>query len=86
MKRRDVLKAFAYGDVTNMWDPKGSEVVFRGGSVNNYSQNDIRQVGNIRYAAVPPGVATSDMLDTFTQKILVKCWWLTALTRARRFK
>jgi len=108
MKRRDVLKAFAYGgiqlslgsalslalpkvtqaasgdhywvfvsasggwDVTNMWDPKGSEVVFRGGSVNNYSQNDIRQVGNIRYAAVPPGVATSDMLDTFTQKYFSK--------------
>jgi len=55
-------------DVTNMWDPKGSEVIFRGGAVNSYSQNDIRQVGNIRYAPVPPNVTTQDMLQTFTQK------------------
>jgi len=104
MKRRELLKAFAYGgvqlslgsalsltlsntaqaqdgnhywvfvsasggwDVTNMWDPKGSEVIFRGGPVNNYSQSDIRSAGNIRYAAVPPGVTTQDMLNTFTQK------------------
>ncbi len=55
-------------DVTNMWDPKGSELIYKGSPINKYSRNDIRQVGNIRYAPVPPGVTTQDMLDTFTQK------------------
>jgi len=59
-------------DVTNMWDPKGREIIFRGGPVNNYSQNDIRQAGNIRYAAIPPNVTTQDMLQTFTQKYFNK--------------
>ncbi len=55
-------------DVTNMWDPKGSELIYKGSPINKYSRDDIRQVGNIRYAPVPPGVITQDMLHTFTQK------------------
>ena len=55
-------------DVTNQWDPKGSDVFSTKGRVNNYPSTDIRQVGNIRYAPVPEHVESSDMLHTFTQK------------------
>ncbi len=55
-------------DVTNWWDPKGSEVTSANGQVNNYPTSAIRNAGNIRYAAVPAHVETEDMLHTFTQK------------------
>ncbi len=55
-------------DPTNQWDPKGSEIVNYNGSVNRYSGNDIRSIGNINYAPVPSGVTTSDQLHAFTQK------------------
>jgi len=55
-------------DVTNQWDPKGSDVNSGKGPVNNYRSSDIRKAGNIRYAPVPKHVDTDDMLHTFTQK------------------
>jgi len=55
-------------DVTNQWDPKGSEFDVGSGPMNNYSKNKIRRVGNIRYAPVPSGVKTEDKLNSFTRK------------------
>jgi len=55
-------------DVTNWWDPKGSDVNTGKGPANNYLSSAIRSAGNIRYAAVPSHVNTDDMLHTFTQK------------------
>lgn len=55
-------------DTTSMFDPKGHEVKSFKGSVNRYSQNDIRQAGNIRYAPVPDGINNQDYIKTFTEK------------------
>jgi uncharacterized protein (DUF1501 family) len=55
-------------DVTNWWDPKGSDVVSANGQANNYPSSAIRKAGNLRYAGVPEHVETDDMLHTFTQK------------------
>ena len=55
-------------DTTNNWDPKGSDVHSSLGQVNHYHSSQIRQAGNIRYAAVPEGVETQDKLHSFTQK------------------
>ena len=45
-------------DPTSFCDPKGSGLG-ENGDINNYDQNDIRQIGNLRYAP-PPDMFAND--------------------------
>ncbi|NNE34965.1 MAG: DUF1501 domain-containing protein [Rhodothermales bacterium] len=48
-------------DPTSFCDPKGSGLG-ENGDINNYDQNDIRQIGNIRYAPPPDMFASNTSL------------------------
>ena len=64
-------------DPTSFCDPKGSGLG-PNGDINNYDQNDIRQIGNIRYAPPPDMFANNtsmfsnqDFFDAHYQNLVV---------------